>query len=62
MTKRGGTIELAKVDVDANKRLAAAAESGTGIEEAVSSWRQISLVDIAVLLVVVWSMVTKLGV
>ncbi len=46
----------------ANKRLAAAAESGTGIEEAVSSWRQISLVDIAVLLVVVWAMVTKLGV
>jgi uncharacterized membrane protein len=45
----------------ANKRLAAAAESGTGIEEAVSSWRQISLVDIAVLLVVVWAMVTKLG-
>ena len=45
----------------ANKRLAAAAESGTGIEEAVSSWRRISLVDIAVLLVVVWAMVTKLG-
>jgi uncharacterized membrane protein len=45
----------------ANKRLAAAAESGSGISEAVSSWRQISLIDVAVLLVVVWAMITKLG-
>jgi uncharacterized membrane protein len=54
-------IIQATVGGRANKRLAAAAESGTDIDEAVSSWRQISLVDIAVLLVVVWSMVTKLG-
>jgi uncharacterized membrane protein len=45
----------------ADKRLAAAAESGSGIAEAVKTWRQISFIDIAVLLVVVWAMVTKLG-
>jgi hypothetical protein len=45
----------------ANKRLAAAAESGSGIAEATAAWRRITYVDIAVLIVVIWAMVTKFG-
>jgi putative copper export protein len=45
----------------ANERLAEGAESGADLPAAVSSWRQISIIDIVVLFVVVWAMVTKLG-
>jgi hypothetical protein len=45
----------------ANERLTAAAESGSDIPQAVSSWRQTSVIDLVVLFVVVWAMVTKLG-
>jgi hypothetical protein len=45
----------------ANERLVAAAESGTDIAGAIGSWRQVSSIDLMVLFVVVWTMVTKLG-
>jgi hypothetical protein len=45
----------------ANERLFAAAETGTDLPAAVSSWRQISMIDLVVLFVVVWAMVTRLG-
>ena len=54
-------IVQSTVGKKANERLAAAAESGSDLPKAVSSWRQISMIDIVILFVVVWAMVTKLG-
>jgi uncharacterized membrane protein len=45
----------------ANERLLAAAETGSDLPQAISSWRRLSLLDAAVLFVVVWAMITKLG-
>lgn len=54
-------IVQSTVGKKANERLAAAAETGNDLPAAVSSWRQISTIDLVVLFVVVWAMVTKLG-
>ncbi|HEU4917952.1 MAG TPA: DUF2269 family protein [Acidimicrobiia bacterium] len=45
----------------ANERLTSAAESGADLPRAVSSWRRISIIDLVVLFVVVWAMITKIG-
>jgi hypothetical protein len=54
-------IVQSTVGKKANERLATAAETGSDVPAAISSWRQISMIDIVVLFVVVWAMVTKLG-
>ena len=45
----------------ANERLTEAATTGSGIEPAVRSWQFASAWDLAILFVVVWAMVTKIG-
>jgi hypothetical protein len=45
----------------ANERLTEAATTGSGIEPAVRSWQFTSAWDLAILLFVVWAMVTKIG-
>jgi hypothetical protein len=45
----------------ANVGLTEAAATGTGIEPAVRSWQFASVWDLAILVVVVWAMVTKIG-
>ena len=45
----------------ANTGLTEAATSGSGIEPAVRSWQFASVWDLAILFVVVWAMVTKIG-
>jgi uncharacterized membrane protein len=45
----------------ANERLTEAATTGSGIEPAVRSWQFASVWDLAILFVVVWAMVTKIG-
>lgn len=54
-------IVQSTVGKKANERLAAAAETGTELPAAVSSWRQIGMIDLVILFVVVWAMITKLG-
>jgi len=45
----------------ANERLTEAATTGAGIEPAVRSWQFASAWDLAILFIVVWAMVTKIG-
>ncbi len=45
----------------ANERLLQAAETGTDLPQAISSWQRLSILDAAVLFVVVWAMIAKLG-
>ena len=45
----------------ANEGLTEAATTGSGIESAVRSWQFASVWDLAILFVVVWAMVTKIG-
>jgi uncharacterized membrane protein len=45
----------------ANERLIEAAETGDDLPKAISSWRLLSYLDAAVLFVVVWAMISKLG-
>jgi hypothetical protein len=45
----------------ANERLTEAATTGSGIEPAVRSWQLASVLDLTILFVVVWAMITKLG-
>ena len=54
-------IVQSTVGKKANERLVEAAETGSNLPQAISTWRRISMVDTLVLFVVVWTMITKLG-
>jgi hypothetical protein len=56
-----GIIQSA-VGKKANIRLTEAAESGEGVADAVKSWRWAGMWDVALLAIVIWAMITKLGV
>jgi hypothetical protein len=45
-----------------NERLAEASSSGSGVAEALRSWRRGSVWDFVILFVVIWAMITKIGV
>ncbi|HWL50014.1 MAG TPA: DUF2269 family protein [Acidimicrobiia bacterium] len=44
-----------------SERLVEATTSGTGVGEALRSWRRVTVWDFVILAVVVWAMITKLG-
>ena len=54
-------IVQSTVGKKANERLVDAAETGSNLPKAISTWRRISMVDTLILFVVVWTMITKLG-
>jgi hypothetical protein len=42
-------------------RLLAAASSGSGVTAALRSWQRGALLDVVILMVTLWAMITKLG-